>query len=206
MKYMKFLLLFALLLLASGCAKTKFNRGFAEIPGDLQRHLDRDMDRFLSLEDDIARKTRYSYEKTVDAANDVARWTSEEWGKTEDNLDWLMVKTGQEFEVLREAGAYIKKRWQGMGPKVKGLWRDTYSFISYELEHTSSLDDDLKKYVVMELNRTDGAKKGFQRWADHRREEWFSLRKWVIQSWSRETEKGEEALKRLKDYFTKEIK
>ncbi|MDZ7816914.1 MAG: hypothetical protein U5N86_13280 [Planctomycetota bacterium] len=205
MRTIKVLFIVLLVLVASGCTyKTKFNRGVNEIPGHVERHAERDYEKFLTLDDHLERYMDGMWENSVDGTHHVARWTKQEWNRSEDNVRWVVVQIGKEFETIRGAAAYCKRRWDAIGEDTKGLWRDTYSFMEHEIQNTGQLDDEAKRYLMHELHRMDNADKGLKRWTDRHMENWASLRRFVKRVYRDETEKGTKSLEDIKDYFTKE--
>ena len=205
MKILKAFSVLVLLVAFAGCTQTKFNRGVDTIPGDFVHHAKYDIEKFKSLNDDIGRKLENSYQKAVDISYDIKRWTTREWEKSCDGVKWVVVQIGHEFSVLEGAADYIKSRFNRIGPKVKGLWRDTYRLISYELAVTCELDDEVKRQMRKEFARISGAKEGLTRFMRNRRHEFGSLIVFVKRLYKNETEKGSEALQQIKDFFVKDV-
>lgn len=207
MKAFSVAIMLVLVLFAAGCTnyKTKFNRGYYEIPGDFKKIVKEDVERFNTLDQDIHRRVAASYEKTVDGVYDVKRWTTQEWNQLTENVEWTVVQIGKEFNTIRDACSYVQRRWSEFGPKVKGIWTDTYRYISYELAVTNELDSETKRYWRQEFERMSTAGDGMKRWVRNRQEEAAGLSEFIRRMYSRETEKGSETLTNIKDYFTKRI-
>ncbi len=205
MKALKVAAIVLLVIAAAGCNKTKFNRGVYEVPGDVKRWTKQDLDKFRTIPDDISRRVEHSYGKAVDMSNDVQRWTSQEWNNFKENVNWTVVQIGHEFQVITGAAQYVKRRWKNFGPKMKGLWMDSYRFIEYELNTTRELDDQTKRILKRELERFSEAKKGLRRWTKHRGEETKGLIEFIKKVYKEECARGSRALESIKDYFTKPV-
>ncbi|MFA4987025.1 MAG: hypothetical protein WC712_10605 [Candidatus Brocadiia bacterium] len=206
MRIVQIVILLALTAFALGCTETKFNRGVGTIPKDISRWSDAELANSASFGKDLHRWLDHSYEYKVDLANDIQKWTVQEWQGAKDGGSFLLVNTVKEFELLREAAAYVKKRWDGVGPKIQGLWQDTYRRLAFELEQDRQLGSETARLFKQELDRTATFGPSIERWMSVRREEFQGLRDFFSKLYKAETERGSASIKSVKEYFTKEIR